>query len=287
MRTAEFMRFVRKRWEIYVRREKKRQPAPWTKDPILRDYRFCNVHRENDRVTKWITSHWRAPRFDSDDVWFWMVQARMINRIEALQVLRPPSSRWNAIDFIERLHMHRMSGGKVFGAAYIISTGGREMDKVEYVARHVLAPLWFDRKQLRPQPGQTLQEYATLLQRYDGLGSFMTAQVVADIKYVPPLRSAKDWWTFAWSGPGSRRGLNRVLGRERKSPWKEDEWYLALHHLWTTTKPLFSRARIPPVHMQDLQNCLCEFDKYERARLNQGRPKQNFTPQFSTQLSLF
>jgi hypothetical protein len=29
-----------------------------------------------------------------------------------------------------------------------------------------------------------------------------------------------------------------------------------------------------PMHAQDLQNCLCEFDKYERARLGEGTPKQ-------------
>jgi hypothetical protein len=33
-----------------------------------------------------------------------------------------------------------------------------------------------------------------------------------------------------------------------------------------------------PLHAQDLQNCLCEFDKYERARLGQGVPKQIYTP---------
>mgnify|MGYP003335523726 CR=1 FL=1 len=28
--------------------------------------------------------------------------------------------------------------------------------------------------------------------------------------------------------------------------------------------------------LQDTQNVLCEFDKYERARLGQGRPKQRY-----------
>jgi hypothetical protein len=286
MRTADFMRFVCKRYEIFERR-KKRQAPPWTKDVILRDYRFCNVHRENDRVTRWIAEHWRDSRFDSNDVWFWMVIARLINRIEALEMLPPPGRKWHPESFAGMLHDHRNAGGKVFGAAYIVSTGGKQMDKVQYVADYVLAPLWANRVRLRPQAGQTLAEYNGLLRQYDGLGSFMAAQVVADIKYTAPLRSAKDWWTFACSGPGSRRGLNRVLNRDYKSQWNEDAWYMALHHLWVMTKPLFRVHRIPAVHMQDLQNCLCEFDKYERARLNQGRPKQNFIPAELKQLSLF
>ena len=29
-------------------------PAPWTEDKILRDYKFCNVRREDDKNSKWL-----------------------------------------------------------------------------------------------------------------------------------------------------------------------------------------------------------------------------------------
>jgi hypothetical protein len=29
---------------------------------------------------------------------------------------------------------------------------------------------------------------------------------------------------------------------------------------------------------QDLQNCLCEMDKFERVRLGEGKPKRRFVP---------
>jgi hypothetical protein len=32
------------------------------------------------------------------------------------------------------------------------------------------------------------------------------------------------------------------------------------------------------LHAQDIQNCLCEFDKYERVRLGEGTPKQLYKP---------
>ena len=35
-------------------------------------------------------------------------------------------------------------------------------------------------------------------------------------------------------------------------------------------------ADLPPIHAQALQNCLCEFDKYERVRLGEGRPRNNY-----------
>ena len=30
------------------------KPKPWTTDPLLRDYRWCNVRRMDDRVSVWL-----------------------------------------------------------------------------------------------------------------------------------------------------------------------------------------------------------------------------------------
>ena len=86
--------------------------------------------------------------------------------------------------------------------------------KIDYIADTVLSPLWQGRLILRPKPGQKLAAWHGLLKSRDGLAGFMAAQIVADMKHVAPLNDAPDWWSFAASGPGSRRGLNRVLGRE-------------------------------------------------------------------------
>ena len=37
------------------------KPPPWTYDPILRDYKFTNPFRENDRVTVWMRQNWTKP----------------------------------------------------------------------------------------------------------------------------------------------------------------------------------------------------------------------------------
>jgi len=39
---------------------------------------------------------------------------------------------------------------------------------------------------------------------------------------------------------------------------------------------LAAEVGMPKIHMQDLQNCLCEFDKYERVRLGEGRPRNGY-----------
>ena len=93
---------------------------------------------------------------------------------------------------------------KVWGDAYNISNGGKTDPKVEHVA-NLLDRLWARRKHLRPQEGDSLLGFHARLKDHEGVGNFMAAQIVADVKYVEPLRSARDWMTFAASGPGKRR----------------------------------------------------------------------------------
>jgi hypothetical protein len=112
------------------------------------------------------------------------------------------------------------------------------------------------------------------LGQMQGFGSFMTAQVIADIKYHKPLLDAADWETFAASGPGSRRGLNYVLGCE--GHWNEDDWRMELGRLREKLLPMFERAQMPKPHAQDVQNILCEFSKYHRMAVEGKRPKQKY-----------
>lgn len=278
-RIAKFAAFIVEREHIRILREDRKQPAPWTNDKILRTYRFCNVRREDDRVTRWIARHWRDKFADYPQLWFALVVARLVNHPPTLKQLALPG-RWNAQQFVKTLHQRARQQKKVFGSAYIVSTNGRAMDKAEYLAEQVLTPMWKNRSTINAllSNDPTCRRVFTHLNEYQGMGSFMTAQVIADLKYVPPLDQASDWWTFAASGPGSRRGLNRVLGNDVKAPWMEDEWFAALNLVSKQVMPYLRTVNIARLHAQDIQNCLCEFDKYERVRLSEGRPRQLFTP---------
>ena len=63
--------FAHERYMIYVRKQEGKKP-PWTEDPILRDFRFCNIYREDDKVTVWIRENWRNPHTDDQELWFAM-----------------------------------------------------------------------------------------------------------------------------------------------------------------------------------------------------------------------
>lgn len=271
-------------------------PAPWTKDPVLGKYRFCNVRRNDDTVTQWIHEKWLWPNGGTPNLWFAMVVARLVNWPATLGVLTPAvfdlmkrgrkgqpehEVNWDPDLFVSYMHELRLEGRKVFSGAYIVSTNGRQMDKAEYLAQHVLSPLWAGRDHIVPKHGDTLAEFHSYLMQANGLGNFMAAQVVADIKYDErgPLFKAADWHTWAAPGPGSKRGLLRLLGRQHTENISDSAWTGTFSFLL----PLVNAA-LPATTFdgnltgQDLQNCLCEFDKYRRTQLGQGRPRSTYIP---------
>lgn len=274
-----FVAFVIERHNIYLRR-KSGMPKPWTQDPILQSYRFCNIYRELDTVTQWIAKNWRQPNTWEKDVWFMMVIARLVNWPPSLEEYSPNGPKnWRAAWFESALIDRTLRGEKVFTGAYMIHAGPTPGGhKANYLAEEVLTPMWERRAEIRPREGDTLESFHARLMTCKDMGSFMAGQVVCDTKYTQSLARAKDWHTWAAMGPGSARGMNRVLGLDPKSKWarskhsSDDRW---LSHLIALRTRL--NARLPKswekLHAQDVQNCLCEFDKYMRVYNGEGRPR--------------
>jgi hypothetical protein len=260
-RFRAFNAFVEEREAIRIKKAAG-LPRPWSADPIFQEYKFCNVHREDDRTTQWIRANWRNPNIKDPDMWFAMVIARRAlnwpGSMEALGYPVPWDPKW----FLHVMDTRAAAGLKCYDTAYQLLVQGQKGDKARNMVNLIFNPLWEAREQIRPRVHDTLRSFFDRLSAFKYMGSFYTGQVVADVKYAQ-LMTAPDWTTFAVPGPGSERGLNRVFGMPKDCPWREDNWQRRLVDLHGMTKT--------SMHAQDLQNCLCEFDKYERIRLGEGR----------------
>ena len=229
-------------------------PKPWTKDRMLQQFRFCNVQREDDKVTIWIRENWRDPYAMHPNQYIAMILARLINWPDTLEEIGFPV-KWDYGEYLRKLQNRKMRGDRLHTGAYMVTAGGRPIPKEEAILDMVHG---FFRSEYRPQPGDTLFSVWSALQSQGvaGMGSFLAAQVVADLKFTPVLEAAEDWWTFCAPGPGSQIGLNHLLGLYPTKLWGVGEFMEAVNKL----RPLLPMK----LSAQDVQNCLCEYSKYKR-----------------------
>lgn len=273
-----FVYWVKEREEIRVKKETG-VPKPWTNDPIFQTYKFCNVRREDDTVSRWITANWIKPNDPHPNMWFAMIVARLFNWPPTLEELCFPQITFPELKEKWRKNLKGLrddAGAKVFTGAYLVSTNGVKMDKIDYILDRVLTPIWekgrspTNLKSVLADGGLlTLEEYWNHLRQFDGLGSFMAGQVIADLKFTCDLKDALDWWTWAPLGPGSIRGLNRYHGRPVDKSLSQNQ---GLREIREAQRLIEEKLDwFLPTH--NIQNCFCEFDKYLRVKNNEGRPR--------------
>jgi hypothetical protein len=278
--------WVREREAVRLRREAGGAP-PWTDDPIIGKYRFCNVRREDDAVTVWIHQHIREPFADHPDLWFMLAIARWINWPGTLGELIangerdacwPGSPGFAMENLAQVLNARQRRGDKVFTGAYTINAPSTKgASKIDYVAGVVLGAIWRDREKLRAilERSPTLRDTHAALTKYQGWGAFMAYQVVVDLRFTRYLRDAEDVTKWAAAGPGTIRGLNRLAGRPVD---KALEQWKALQEMRALFEVLPSETGVA-MDLSDIPNVLCETDKYLRVLNGEGAPRAVYRPQ--------
>ena len=80
---------------------------------------FCNVYRENDRVSKWIFQNWYEPNTSSLNLSFAACLARHFNWPDTLEVIGFPHT-WEPDEVRAKLKYRRdVAKLKVYTGAYI------------------------------------------------------------------------------------------------------------------------------------------------------------------------
>jgi|TARA_R110000824_G_scaffold15234_3_gene64209 hypothetical protein len=270
-----FFHWINERHSIYLKR--KVGPAPFTEDEILQRYKFTNPFRENDRVTIWMRQNWTNPHKGAPI-------CQQIYNICLFRMFGTPEFAeavgWQTefnptlLKSVAREKLNRKE--KVFTGAYIITNQGLKLPKEEVVVDLFLEPVWQNSEHLAEVAGQNSLEsmHKTLgkLRGWGG-GGFMAYEAVTDMNYTPVLAHATDKMTWANAGPGAKRGLNRIHDRKLtngRANWNQEMRNLLLHKDYYVT---FTEADSDNIDMRCIEHSLCEWDKYERVRLGQGRPR--------------
>mgnify|MGYP001586057811 CR=1 FL=1 len=295
------LNFMLERHRVYLRRAAGNAP-PWTKDTIIQRYRFTNVYRERDKVTVWIRQNIREPYTDHPALWFMLCIARQINWPDTLaELIADREGAWPQVlnhgKLLTRLHWdweracaimrdRQRRGLKLYTSAYMLrgpiqGDPSGHQDKAHYTTLRVLQPTWKACNKIEPQLHNTLEQAHTAFLPHHGWGGFLAYEVVTDLRWTRYLHSAPDINTWAYAGPGAKRGLNRVFGRPFRKALHDQQALDEMRLLYKEIKARWPRPGAgdgdwPPLEMREIEMTLCEFDKYERARLGEGRPKQMF-----------
>src|SRR4051794_12814436 len=93
--------FIKERESIRLKKEAG-QPKPWTIDPILQQYRFCNVIRIEDKVSQWLLHNWYKPSNMNNHCLVAIVMARHINLPNTLERIGYPSGKTPIYAWLEK-----------------------------------------------------------------------------------------------------------------------------------------------------------------------------------------
>lgn len=266
--------FIRERESIRLKKDAG-EPKPWSQNTILQNYRFCNIRRMDDKVSKWLYNNWYQPNFDHIRIIWACGLARFINKPDSLAeiygIVFEMESRQATLEreIKAKLRQYRDKGNTVFNGAYMVRGNDGE-DKISSVVDYYCKPL-FD----LAIDSTSMEETHLLLQTCYGMGSFMAGQVVADLRWAMEGKW-QDRNSWAPIGPGSKRGMNRLLGLDIKSAMNQQEFNVQLLQFIEQCNGCLPSSITDRMEAIDYQNCLCEFDKMERTLFDNRHPKQKY-----------
>jgi hypothetical protein len=293
------VKFWIERHKIYLRRFVLKKERPWTKDPMLRNYRFCNIYRELDTVSEWIINNVIKPFEKNENLWLMLAISRLINwpdtLAECLKERAWPYELYSAAKLYRVLAERADRKEKVITGAYIVNSvfpqGAKVPDtrKVYYIPYFGIEGLWRNREKLNKAAHTSMEAFVGQMTKCHGWGAFMAYQVAVDLSYSNRwLGRAPDVHTYTSPGPGTTRGMARLISGGKRAEIrgaKLNPYMIKLRGLMNErAKELINpkwwtddyRTGFADLSMPNVSNCLCEYDKICRLYGGEGEPRSRY-----------
>lgn len=307
-RQHKFFEFVEERERVRLRKEadlslgSEAKGPPWTEDEILQTFKFTNVHRHHDRTSRELREQFYTPHFEDDrrsilmnaTIYRYFGTHEFATAVGWTDYEDMNEDFWEWVKDLaeDRLYLKE----RVFTGAYVITNQGISAPKQEVVVDYFLKALQKATPKLMEIVQKTMSwefvaDEMRTIQGFGGSG-FMTKEILLDTTYTGFWDNKEmhpddgqfsfpcDWWDWTPIGPGARRGAARVNGDDSAKPLKEADAGHIIHTL-LQNQSLFWPDEWDALAPHDIQFQLCEFDKYERVRLGQGKPRSRYRAQLS------
>ena len=302
-----FLHMVSERYKIHLRKDIKQIDPPFTKDPILKNFRFTNVRREHDKETKWLIKNITSNKHISyTDKLLNCILFRLFNKHETSELIGMPIqfSKGYEPEQYRQLFVEAKSkdpNRKFFTGVF--NTGGMKRalkwylpeddpsNSMEMRVMHFMQYLIDEgiTQYLTSREADSPEAICDLLQGYMGIGKFLSYQMFVDMTYIELFPFSENEYTIA--GPGAKLGLKylfdnrRGLTPEELIFWLRDNWnelnqYNIHHGNKASANPKNLFRDLPEedrvMNVMSIENCLCEFSKYYKVYHGLGRPRQKY-----------
>lgn len=267
-------------------------PAPWTHDKILQEYKFCNSYRVNDRVSQYLLKNviYNGNNYNYEDMLFRIILFKLFNKESTWELLSKNFGdillkNFNTKKYSFVLENAISNGIKIYNDAYISCANkafGYDRKHDNHLA--LLDKMFnIDKMQDKIIKCNTMQDAFNIIKGYPLIGNFMAYQLVTDINYSAFVNWKENEFTVA--GPGSLRGIKKCF-IDKGTLTNEDIIKYMYMHQDEEFKRLnlnFKRIGNRPLQLIDCQNIFCELDKYCRQALpdlksNRTKIKKHYVP---------
>lgn len=267
-------------------------PAPWTHDKILQEYKFCNSYRVNDRVSQYLLKNviYNGNNYNYEDMLFRIILFKLFNKESTWELLSKNFGdillkNFNTKKYSIVLENAISNGTKIYNDAYISCANkafGYDRKHDNHLA--LLDKMFnIDKMQDKIIKCNTMQNAFNIIKGYPLIGNFMAYQLVTDINYSAFVNWKENEFTVA--GPGSLRGIKKCF-IDKGTMTNEDIIKYMYMHQDEEFKRLnlnFKRIGNRPLQLIDCQNIFCELDKYCRQALpdlksNRTKIKKHYVP---------
>lgn len=266
-----YWHFAHERNEIFYRKNSG-EPKPWTDDPILQQYKFCNSYRINDRGSQYLVGHviYNGKEYSVKDTIFRIILYRTFNLPASWDALEKEVGditlenldipKW--AEFLERLNRKQ----PLESNAYIIKPvpGKYQVKQANWI--DYLEKLFNKSDFVEKLTSKSnMRDAFKIMKNVPNVGTFLAYQYLTDINYS----DAVDWkeTDFTIPGGGAQRGIRKVFQNPDENHLEEAIWWMYDHQEEEFAKrgydfhKLGGKRKLQPI---DLQNCFCETDKYCR-----------------------
>lgn len=268
------------------------EPAPWTNDKILQEYKFCNSYRASDRVSQYLIKNviYNGKKYSAEDTIFRIVLFKIFNLESTWELFIKyfgdvRLETFNIEEYSKVLNATIDAGKAIYNDAYISCANkafGFEHKHDNHLA--LIKKMFIeDKMQDKILLCKTMKEAFEIIRAYPLIGNFMAYQLVTDINYSDAVNCREDEFTVA--GPGSKRGIAKCFVDKGNMTDEDIIRYMQQNQdkEFARLNLNFKRIGNRPLQLIDCQNIFCELDKYCREAVpslksNRVKIKKHYAP---------